>query len=134
MQCGDEGQATPLRGAHLPGEQCADGVRDGVVHMQEIEIVVGCHFRHARRKRQGVGRKLKQRIVGYGDFVIENIALPAAQAKGLRVGDEVHLMTARGEFNAKFCGDDATAAVGGIAGDADLHGRFPCRKFLKQAG
>ena len=66
--------------------------------------------------------------------MIEDVALPAAQAKGLRVGDEVHLMAARGELDAKLGGDDAAAAVGGIAGDADLHRRFPCRKYLKLAG
>ena len=55
--------------------------------------------------------------------MIEDVALAAAQTKGLRVGDEVDLVTTRGQLNAQLGGDDATAAVGGITGDANLHGR-----------
>ena len=48
----------------------------------------------------------------------------------MRIGDEVHLVTAGGEFDAKLGGHDAAAAVGRIAGDADLHGLHPFA-FLK---
>jgi len=46
----------------------------------------------------------------------------SGKPEGLRVGDEMHLMTCSGEFNAKLGSDNATAAVGGITRDADLHG------------
>ena len=63
----------------------------------------------------------EERVVRDGDFVVANVRLAAGETEGLRVGDEVHLVTARGELDAEFRGDDATTAVGGIAGDADLH-------------
>ncbi len=53
-----------------------------------------------------------------------NIGFAAGEAEGLRVGDEVDLVAAGGEFDAEFGGDNAAAAVGGITGDADLH-RLP---------
>ena len=62
--------------------------------------------------------------------MIEDVALSAAETKGLRIGDEVHLVTACCQLNAEFSGDDAAAAVSGIAGDADLHGLYPFA-FLK---
>jgi hypothetical protein len=33
-------------------------------------------------------------------------------------------VAAGGEFHAKFSGDNAGAAVGGVTGYADAHGRF----------
>jgi hypothetical protein len=53
--------------------------------------------------------------------VIANVSLAACEAEGLRVGDEVDFMTACREFNAELGGNDAGAAVGGIAGNANLH-------------
>ncbi len=69
VQRGDERQP-PRGGQHLLGQQRGDGMRDGVMHVQQVEIVVFRHFRHARGQRQAVGRVLKQRIVGDFHFVI----------------------------------------------------------------
>jgi hypothetical protein len=54
--------------------------------------------------------------------VIEDAFVAAAEAEGLRVGDEVDLVAEGGQFDAEFRGHHAGAAVGGIAGDADAHG------------
>ena len=110
-----------LGGEHLAGEQRADRVRNGVVHVQEIERVELGDLGHARGKGEVVGRVLEERIVRDRDLVIVDVVLAAVEAEGLRVGDEVDLVAARGEFDAELGGDDAAAAVGGIAGDADLH-------------
>ena len=45
------------------------------------------------------------------------------EANRVRVGNEVDLMAARGEFEAKLRSDDAASSVGGVTGDADLHSR-----------
>ena len=47
------------------------------------------------------------------------------EADRIGVGDEVDLVAARGQFQAELGGDDAAAAVRGIAGDADLS----CSRF-----
>ena len=53
--------------------------------------------------------------------MIANVFLAAIEAEWLRVSDEVHLVTARRKLNAELCGNNAGAAVGGIASNADLH-------------
>ena len=43
-------------------------------------------------------------------------------ADGRGIADEMNVVAAGGEFLAELGGDDAGAAVGGIARDADAHG------------
>ena len=120
VQGGDERQLA-ARGEHLPGQQCADRVGDGIVHVEQIKLVEISHFRHARGQRQIVGRELEQRVVGDRNLVIEDAAVAPIQPEGLRVGDEVHLMAEGSQLDAEFGGDNTRAAVGGITRDADTH-------------
>jgi hypothetical protein len=108
-------------GEHLAGEQGADGVRDGVVDVEEVERVELGDLGHAGGEGEVVGRVLEERVVRDRDLVEADVGLAAGEAEGLRVGDEVDLVAARGELDAELGGDDAGAAVGGVAGDADLH-------------
>ena len=124
VEGGDEGKMETARGEHLAGEQRADGVGNGVVNVKEIERVELGDLGHAGGEREIVGRMFEERIVGDGDFVEVDVGLAAGEAEGLRVGDEVDLVAAGGEFDAEFGGDNSAAAVGGITGDADLH-RLP---------
>ena len=136
MERGDEGKTSTARAGwceHLAGEKRADGVRDGVVDVEEIERVELGDLGHARGEGEVVGRVLEERIVGDGDFVEVDVGFAAGEAEGLRVGDEVDLVAAGGEFDAELGGDDAGAAVGGIAGDADLHGNSYAVRGLKAA-
>jgi hypothetical protein len=50
-----------------------------------------------------------------------DVLLAASQTEGLRISNEVDLMPGCGEFNAELGGDNTAAAVGGIAGNSDLH-------------
>ncbi len=43
------------------------------------------------------------------------------QPDGVGVADEMDFVAAGGQFQAEFGGDDAAAAVSGIASDADVH-------------
>ncbi len=112
------------RGEHLAGEQGADGVRNGVVDVEEVERVELGDFRHAGCEGEIVRRVFKERVVRHGDFVKVDIRFASGETKRLRVGDEVDLVAARGEFDAKLGGDDSAAAVGGVTRDANLH-RIP---------
>ena len=133
VERGDEGKMMAARGEHLPGQQSADGVRDGVVDVEEIERVELGDLGHAGGEGEIVGWVFEERVVRDGDFVEVDVGFAAGEAEGLRVGDEVDLVAAGGEFDAEFGGDDAAAAVGGITGDADLH-RLPVVLRLRLAG
>ncbi len=60
---------------HLPGQHGAHRMRNGVVHVQQIEIVNLRHLGHARRQRQIVGRIFEQRILRHFDLVKVNVGL-----------------------------------------------------------
>ncbi len=120
MQRGDERQPALWR-QHLLRQQRGNGMRNGVVHVQQIQVVIVRHLGHARRQRQAVRRILEQRIVGNFHFVIVDARSPRIQADRIRVGDEVDFVPALGQLQAQFGGHDAAAAVGGIAGDSDFH-------------
>ena len=96
VERGDEGQAAAAGGEHLAREQGADGVRDGVVDVEQVELVELGDLSHARGQGQVVGGKLEERIIGDGDLVIEDAVVAAVEAKGLRVGDEVDLVAEGG--------------------------------------
>ena len=50
-----------------------------------------------------------------------NVRVVGVHADRRGVADEVNVVPARGELLAELGGDDARAAVGGIAGYADAH-------------
>ncbi len=108
-------------GHHLLGQHRGGGMRNRVVHVQQVEIVVFGHFRHARCQRQAIRRILKQRIVGHLYFVIVDAGRAWVQPDRIGVGDEMDVVAAGGQFQAQLRGDDAAAAVSGIAGNSDSH-------------
>jgi hypothetical protein len=99
------------------------------VHVQKVERVVLGHLRHLGGQGQGVRGIVKEGIGHHFHFVVANASrhvrhfVQLGQANGLGVADEVDFMTASGELHAEFGGHDSAAAVGGIAGDANFHGR-----------
>jgi hypothetical protein len=107
--------------AHLPGEDRRDCVRQRVVHVEEVEVRVPGDLRHFRRESQSVGGRDEERV-GRRDDLVEINALPRKGEPGRKVvGDEVDLVAAVGERETELRRHDPAAAVGRIAGDADLH-------------
>jgi hypothetical protein len=64
---------------------------------------------------------IEKRVAGDFDLVKMDVRVVGIHADGRGVADEVDVVAARGEFLAEFGGDDAGAAVSGVAGDADFH-------------
>ena len=139
VQRGDDGQIAAARGLllrlrHLARQQRGDGVRNGVVDVQQIERVELRDLGHARGQRQVVGRMLEERVVVDIHLVEEDVGFAAAQPERQRRGDEVDLVAARRQLNAKLRGNHARAAIGGVTGDADLAagrsaaGRCRCKR------
>ena len=82
-------------------------------------------LQHFCGEREGIRRVVEERVRGDLDFVEVNVRVVGVHADGRGVGDEVHVVAAGGELLAKLGRDDTGAAVGGIAGNADAHGRGP---------
>ena len=64
---------------------------------------------------------IEKRVGDDFDFVEANAAVAGVHADGRGVADEMNFMAAGRELHAQFGGDDAGAAVSGIARDADAH-------------
>src|SRR5438045_2784135 len=79
------------------------------------------NFRHAGGQGKAVGRILKQRVSGNLHFVIMDARDVLIEPDRVGVTDKVHVMPAVGELQAELGGDNAAAAVGGIAGYSDSH-------------
>ncbi len=125
VQRRDERQPA-LRSQHLLRQHGRDRVRDGVMHVQQIEIVSVRHIHHARRQRQTIRRILEQRIVGNFHFVIVDARDAGVEPNRIRIGDEVDFVAAVGKLESEFRRDDAAAAVSGVTRDSNVHrGRLP---------
>ncbi len=96
-------------------------MRDGVVHVQQVEVVTKHHLVHADGQRQVVGRILEQRIAPHVHFVEEDARQERRQPEGLLIRDEMDLVTTLRERDTEFRGNGSRAAVRGITGDADFH-------------
>ena len=83
-------------------------------------------MREASARR--IWRVLEQRIGGDFHLVVVDPGCIRIEPDGIGIGDEMNLMPAQGEFEAEFGGDDAAAAIGGIAGDPDFHVRLGLRE------
>src|ERR1700723_2931940 len=99
-------------------------MRDGVVNAKQIERIELGDLSHACRQGEIVGRVFEEGVVRDSDFVEVDVGLAAGETEGLGVGDEVDLVAAGCQLDAKFGGDDTTAAVGWVTRDANLH-RLP---------
>ena len=106
---------------HGTGEKRADGVGNSVVDVKEVERFGFEDFDHFGGESQRIGRVVEKRVAGDFDFVEVDAGVVEIHADGRGVADEVDVVAARGELLAELGGDDAGAAVGGIAGDADFH-------------
>ena len=119
VQGGDHARLE-FRGKHVPGENGRGGMGHGVVHVQDIQFEVPAHLRHAHGEGQRIIRIFKQPIMVDGDGMEMQARLADGQAERAFVADEMHLVAAPGQFLAQGGGQNAAAAHGGVAGDADF--------------
>src|ERR1041385_1811995 len=99
-------------------------MRNGIVHVQQIEIFVFSYCRHLRCQRQRVGLMLEQRIRHHLDFMKSHPLIQFSQARGQRGRDEMNGMAALRKLFPQLRTDDAAAAVSWIDCDSDVHERL----------
>ena len=106
---------------HLAGQQRADRMRNGVMHVQDVEVIDLRHLRHARGQRQIVRRIFEQRILRNRNFMKQDVRMIAIQPDGLLVGNKMHLMSPGSKFNAQLRPDHPAASAGRIISNANFH-------------
>ena len=82
------------------------------------------NFEHFCGEGQRVRRMVEERVGNHFHFVEMDARIVRIHADRRRVTDEMNVMAAGGKFHAELGGDDAGAAVGGVAGDAYAHKSF----------
>ena len=97
VQRGDKRQAA--RRGHGARQHGADRMRNGVVHVQQVEPRGFGHFQHFHGERKRVGRVIEERIIGDFHFV-EGDAVACRQPDRRRIADEMHVMAAGRQFHA----------------------------------
>jgi hypothetical protein len=107
---------------HRPREDRGGGVRHRVVDVQDVEAMLAAHRRHAHRERQGVVGEPEELVFVDGDGMEVQARGVRGQAEWTLVGDEVHVVPARGQVLAERRRQHAAAAHRGVARDADAQG------------
>src|SRR5947207_14964763 len=104
-------------------------MRNCVVHMQQVQRLGFKNFQHLGRERQSVWRMIEQGIRCDLDLVEKDVRVVQVHSDGRSVADEVDVVAAGRQLLAEFGRDNAGAAVGGVASNADAHSSaFPsCR-------
>lgn len=94
---------------------------DGVVHVEQVELVPLGDLGYFGGQSHGVGRVLEQVVVLENDGVIKEVgAVFFPQSKGHIVADEVHLVSSVSEPDAELGGQSTAAPNGGVADDANF--------------
>ncbi len=119
MKRGDEGETA--RGGHGTREHRADGMGNGVVDVEEVKGFGLEDFEHLGGEGERVRRVIEKRVAGDFDFMKMDVRVVGIHADGRGVADEMDVVAAGGELLTELGGDDAGAAVSGVAGDTDLH-------------
>src|SRR5262245_23168504 len=94
---------------------------DGVVNVQQIQILIRSHLCHLGRQSQSIRRMLKERIVEHLHFMEMNQLTRNVQLDGYGVADEMDLVAEGSQFLAHLCRHHSTSAIGWITGDSDFH-------------
>ena len=89
--------------------------------VEEVEGFGFENFEHFCGEGEGVGGVVEERVGDDFDFVEMDAGVVRIHANWRGVADEMDVVAAGGELHAELGGNDAGAAVGGVAGYADAH-------------
>jgi hypothetical protein len=103
------------------------------MNVEEIEVAELRDLSHPRGQCEIIRGELEQRVARDRNLVIEDAVIASAEPEGLRVGDEVNLVTGCCEFDPKFSRNYSRPAIRGITRDPDAHHAFQLRSPTKSA-
>ena len=94
---------------------------NGIMNMQEVEVVIFYHVHHRTCQRCFVGREIKQGIGRHLYFVVKYIGNKTIQPYRLLVSDKMHMMAFLRKRLAEFCSQYSRAAKSGITNNSNSH-------------
>ena len=103
-------------------------MRDGVVHVEDVERLLTADLGKLGGESQGIGRVFEEGIGGHLDLVEECVGMGVGDAEGKRVAEEMDMVSPGRELETEFRGDDAASPVGRVADDAEI--QFSSRRFF----
>ena len=79
---------------------------DGVVDVQQVELLLSGDLHHFRGEDQLIGRVVEEGVLRNADLVVVDVGPETAEAHRLVVSDEVYLVALGGEGLAELRGHD----------------------------
>src|SRR5579859_3728026 len=122
VQGRDHRDIASLRLDDLLGHIGRGGMGDGVVNMQEVELVVVDDVDHGAGQGRLVGGIVEERVGGDAHLVVKDVRVELVQTHRLLVGDKVNLVAFVGQGFSQFSGEYAAAAESRITDDSYAHG------------
>jgi len=96
-------------------------MRDGIMHVQQIDIIIHDHIYHGAGQRSFIRRVIEQRVSRYAHFMIKNIGMKLTQPHRLLVGNEMNLVSFVGQRFSQFCSQYTAAAKSRITDNSYAH-------------
>jgi hypothetical protein len=94
------------------------------VDVEQVQPFCLRDVHHLGRQGDGVRGVLEERVGHCLYLMKEEVLLEGGEAEGESVANKVNLVSPLAEMDPELCGNGSASAVGGIAGDADLHMSF----------
>src|SRR4029077_11594773 len=106
---------------HGPSQHGADRMWDGVMDVQQIQLLGLEDLKHFGGECQSVRRIVEEWVGSYLDFVEKDVRVVQVHADGRGVADEMDVVAAGSQLLAELGGHDSRAAISGVAGYANAN-------------
>ena len=121
VQGGDHGNHDALVLEDLARHVGGIGVRNRVVHVQQVKLFALHHLNHHARQGELVGLVLKERIVLNLNLVKVEVGLKDVHARGHGIADHVNTVSLARQKGCQLSGEHSGPSEGGVANDSDAH-------------
>lgn len=95
VECGEYRHAEPLLAQNVPGQHSAGGMGNGVMHVQEVQVLELRHIDHFSRQRQRIGGIFEEGVGIDRHLVKGDVFRNVRQPERHGVGDEMNLMSSQ---------------------------------------
>ncbi len=133
MKCCDYGNILSFFFQNLFCHICGRSMRNGIMHMQQVKIIIFDHIHHCTGQCGFVRRIIKQRISRHLHFVVKNIGNKSIQPYRLLVSNKMHLVAFLRNAFPNSVANTPLTAKSWITNNSYSHGfsdRHKCPKVI----